>query len=347
MRWKSGGAIAVVVVLASGGTAFADVQISIGDGRVSIVATNATVGEILAEWARVGQTRVVNADRIPRERVTLQLDNVYEAQALDILLRNVSGYLAAPRATAMQNASQFDRIVVMPPSAAPKQARAAQVPAKPMPAAATAGAPTAASPGVVANTGADQARTEAASPEEASSLSRDDVPMTPGYAAAVSADFEAAYQRRAATLQTYGDSNASPSAGAFPSPGEGIGLVHPEPKTGRALRAQRRAAELEAALSRAPAEPQAPPPPAPAVENVKFSTEADAPLPTYAGSVAPPNAAFEATLGARHQLETVDPRTIKLPPGVLQTGAPRGVRPPAGAVVPGTVVQPNKPPGTP
>lgn len=105
--------------------ASADVRITISDGFVSVDAKDATVRQILAEWARVGQTRVVNAERIVGAPVSLRLVRVPEAQALDILLRSVSGYMAAPRAVPVENASQFDRILVMPTSAPPRAAAAA------------------------------------------------------------------------------------------------------------------------------------------------------------------------------------------------------------------------------
>ena len=57
------------------------------NGRVSLVAKDATVRQILAEWARVGQTKIVNVERVPGGPVTLELTNVPEAQALDVLLR--------------------------------------------------------------------------------------------------------------------------------------------------------------------------------------------------------------------------------------------------------------------
>lgn len=107
--------------------ASADVRITISDGLVSVDAKDATVRQILVEWARVGQTRVVNAERIAGAPVSLRLVRVPEAQALDILLRSVSGYLAAPRPVPIENASQFDRILVMPTSAPPRTAVAAPV----------------------------------------------------------------------------------------------------------------------------------------------------------------------------------------------------------------------------
>jgi hypothetical protein len=118
-------ALSVLLSLAAGSTAFADVQFSLRDGRVSIVAKDATLAEILTEWAKIGQTTIINADRLPHDRVTLELRNVGEQQALDVLLRAVSGYLAAPRAIPVASASQFDRIFVMPPSVAPRPTSAA------------------------------------------------------------------------------------------------------------------------------------------------------------------------------------------------------------------------------
>jgi hypothetical protein len=107
-------------LLAPLSTAQAEVHLIIRDGHVDLDARDATVQQILSEWARVGQTRIVNADGIAGAPVTLQLSNVPEAQALEILLRSVSGYMTAPRPVAISDASQFDRILVMPTSTPPK-----------------------------------------------------------------------------------------------------------------------------------------------------------------------------------------------------------------------------------
>jgi hypothetical protein len=108
----------------SAAPAFADVQLSINSGRVTISARNATVAQILAEWARVGHTKIVNAERIPGGPITLELVNVPEREALQVLLRSASGYVAAPRAETIANASQFDRIMVMPTSSPARPAAA-------------------------------------------------------------------------------------------------------------------------------------------------------------------------------------------------------------------------------
>jgi hypothetical protein len=100
--------------------AFADVKLTMKDGMVTLVAKDVTVKQILTEWARVGQTKIVNLEKIPGGPVTLELTNVPEAQALDVLLRSVAGYMAAPRTAAVTTLSSFDRIVVMPTSTAPR-----------------------------------------------------------------------------------------------------------------------------------------------------------------------------------------------------------------------------------
>jgi hypothetical protein len=109
-------AFGVATLFLAAATASADVQITMQNGRVSIMAKDATVRQILTEWARVGHTKIVNVERIPGGPMTLELNNVGEAQALEILLRAMSGYIAAPRPLEAfaANLSQFDRIIVMP-----------------------------------------------------------------------------------------------------------------------------------------------------------------------------------------------------------------------------------------
>lgn len=115
--------------------ASADVVVKLENGQASVSATNATVREILAEWARVGQTRIVNVDRVAGNPMTLELSNVPELQALDVILRTVSGYVAAPRAEAAPNASQYDRIYLLatstPAAAPPRPATPAPAPFQP------------------------------------------------------------------------------------------------------------------------------------------------------------------------------------------------------------------------
>jgi hypothetical protein len=54
--------------------------------------------------------------------MSLELNAVPERQALDVLLRSVSGYMLAPRPTGTAGVSVFDRIMILPTSAAPPAA---------------------------------------------------------------------------------------------------------------------------------------------------------------------------------------------------------------------------------
>jgi hypothetical protein len=90
-----------------------ELTLQIQDGLVMLRARDVSVREILAEWGRVGGTRIVNGERLQGGLVTLQMDGVPERQALDVLLRSASGYMAAQRADAGAGASVFDRILVL------------------------------------------------------------------------------------------------------------------------------------------------------------------------------------------------------------------------------------------
>jgi hypothetical protein len=103
-------------LLLAASPASADVRLHMANGLVSLSAQNATLNQILAEWARVGQTRIVNGEHAESAPLTLELTNVPEAQALDILLRSTSGYLLAPRASVSTSTSRFDRILILPSS---------------------------------------------------------------------------------------------------------------------------------------------------------------------------------------------------------------------------------------
>src|SRR5688500_15932289 len=101
-------------------------KLEISGGRVNLDANAVPVRQILTEWARIGGTKVVGGDKVTGAPVTLKLVNVTERQALDILLRNVAGFMAAPRqASAAPGASGFDRILIMATSSvAPARAAA-------------------------------------------------------------------------------------------------------------------------------------------------------------------------------------------------------------------------------
>ena len=109
-------AVACAVLGLASASPAGQVKLEIRDGLVTLDAKDATIREIFAEWARVGQTRVMNAERVPGGPVTIQLNGIPERKALDVVLRSVAGYVAAPRAVAQSAGSQFDRILLMPAS---------------------------------------------------------------------------------------------------------------------------------------------------------------------------------------------------------------------------------------
>jgi hypothetical protein len=91
------------------------------DGLVTVDAAAVPVRTILNEWAKLGGTKVVGAERVTGAPLTVKLVDVPEAQALEVVLRSVAGYMAAPRRTGT-GASMYDRILVLATSAAPAPA---------------------------------------------------------------------------------------------------------------------------------------------------------------------------------------------------------------------------------
>jgi hypothetical protein len=116
--------VAVVVLALSASASAQQLTLQFQDGRVSVDAERVPVATILAEWARLGGTKVVNGEKVTGAPLTLRLENIPEAHALEIILRNVAGYMAAPRAANATGASSYDRILVMPTSTAPAAAAA-------------------------------------------------------------------------------------------------------------------------------------------------------------------------------------------------------------------------------
>jgi len=105
------------------------VSLVIRDGKVTLKAEQASLRQILAEWERQGQVKVVGADKLAGAPVTLTLVDVPEKQALEIVMRGVPGYMAIDRVaqaeTAPAGPSRYDRVVVMARAATPVPAAAA------------------------------------------------------------------------------------------------------------------------------------------------------------------------------------------------------------------------------
>ena len=121
MQKVSRGLVAAAVALTAGASpAFAqELKLTMADGRVTLVAQDVPVRQILAEWARVGGTRIVNGEKLVGPPVTLQLIDYPEGRALDVLLREAAGYMAAPRPAHAEGVSVYDRILILPTSRPP------------------------------------------------------------------------------------------------------------------------------------------------------------------------------------------------------------------------------------
>ena len=77
----------------------AELTLEFRDGRVTLIARDVSIRQILTEWARVGETQIGNAEQMSTAPVTLQLEDVPEALALDTILLSAAGYVALSRSS--------------------------------------------------------------------------------------------------------------------------------------------------------------------------------------------------------------------------------------------------------
>lgn len=105
-----------------------ELKLTMQDGRVTVIADNVPLRQILQEWSRIGQAKIVNAEKLTGPNITIQLVNMPERDVLDILLRSAAGYIAAPRPVAMQGAARYDRITIMATSRPPAVSASAAPP---------------------------------------------------------------------------------------------------------------------------------------------------------------------------------------------------------------------------
>lgn len=148
--------LTALAVLSALPAAAQQLSLDIRDGLVTLQAVNVPVRQVLAEWGRVGGTRVVGAERITGAPLTLTLEGVPEAKALDIVLRGAAGYMAATRAVPGEGRSSYDRILVLATSTPPAGGGApGAAAANRAPAARAFGVPPAVEPPDTADTGGD------------------------------------------------------------------------------------------------------------------------------------------------------------------------------------------------
>ena len=114
-----------------------ELALAIGEGRVTLTATDVPLGDVLAEWSRAGSTRFEGVGELGAAPVTLRLEGVAEREALRLLLRPAAGFLAAPRGPRGSGASLYDRVMIRAtrrtPRPAPAGASVARRPTPPPP----------------------------------------------------------------------------------------------------------------------------------------------------------------------------------------------------------------------
>jgi hypothetical protein len=87
------------------------------EGRVTLVAENVTLREILSEWGRAGGSYMINADRLANTPVRMmRFENRPEREVIDSLLRSAAGYILGPRTVRTSGPSRFEAVMILPTS---------------------------------------------------------------------------------------------------------------------------------------------------------------------------------------------------------------------------------------
>ncbi len=87
------------------------------EGRVTLVAENVTLREVLAEWGRIGGAYMINADRLASAPIRMmRFENRPEKEVIDSLLRSAAGYILGPRTIRTSGPSRFEAVMILPTS---------------------------------------------------------------------------------------------------------------------------------------------------------------------------------------------------------------------------------------
>jgi hypothetical protein len=106
---------AALLLGCAGPAAAQGVKLEFTGGLVNLTVQNAPARAVLAEWARLGGTQIVNGNNVTGAPMTLELNGVTERYALEVILRSVPGYIVSARpAPGVGGASAFDRVMIMP-----------------------------------------------------------------------------------------------------------------------------------------------------------------------------------------------------------------------------------------
>jgi hypothetical protein len=92
-------------------------SLAFSKGRVTLVAANVTLHDILAEWTRVGGTTFVDVDKVTGGTVSLQFTDAPEYDVLQSILRPLAGNVVDPPiASPAPNKSIYAVVTLLPTS---------------------------------------------------------------------------------------------------------------------------------------------------------------------------------------------------------------------------------------
>lgn len=111
---------AVILLGCAASSGAQTVSLQFNNGKVTVNAQNASIRTILTEWARLGGTRIVNHERLGGAPVTVELTDVPEQKAIDVLLRTAAGYVVTARQGSGTGASMIGGLVILPTTSAPR-----------------------------------------------------------------------------------------------------------------------------------------------------------------------------------------------------------------------------------
>lgn len=115
MNLRSVSLCAAVLLGCAGSASAQAVKLEFVGGLVNLTVQNAPARVVLAEWARLGGTQIVNGNNVTGAPLTLELMGVPERYALEVVLRSVPGYIVSARQSpGVGGASAFDRVMIMP-----------------------------------------------------------------------------------------------------------------------------------------------------------------------------------------------------------------------------------------
>lgn len=119
-----------------------DLKLTVKDGRATLEADRISLRRILAEWERVGGTRIFGADSMRDGLLTLRLVEMPERDALDVILHDAAGYIAISRGQEVdRGASVYGRVWILAASTTPASTAQSAVPVSPPVASIPADAP--------------------------------------------------------------------------------------------------------------------------------------------------------------------------------------------------------------